>query len=576
MSKLTVTQAIEAIKETVDIVAIVSKYIKVNKTGSSYKAICPFHADTKPSMSISSEKGIFKCFSCGASGDGLEFVKRYRNLSFIEAIKELGEFCGFELADQDPKAREEEDTLAIFYEINQEASLHFQKNLHNPSAGQEALDYLKEKRLLSEETIADFGLGYSSSSRNDLFRQIKEKFAEKLTPDLIVSCGLFFQDDRSGEISDRFRARLMIPILDQRSRVVGFGSRTLKAGEEPKYINSPETPVYRKGEHLFGLVLAAKIARERGSVLLLEGYFDVISAHQSGLKQAVASLGTALSETQARLLLKSNTKRQVVLGYDNDLAGLKAMEAALLVFEKICGNVIPDLRALSLPEGCKDIDDFLLARREELEAAENLLKALPKAASTLISKLSSVLGLDREGALRRLAETFRHIQDPIQRELLAEETARVLDFSKATVMLAFSPEKSRLPERKNNSIAKTTHGKAQPINNSQKTILALLLKDLGPDQLAQISELVLPDSELETLKQELLLLAFAERTDLVSTDKRLSDLSLLPMSDKPEDWQATLADCLEKLGSSGAYLSTKKAYRFKGLIALPLLPENRE
>ena len=355
-------ELIEEVRLKNDIVDVVSGYVKIQKKGSSYFGLCPFHNEKSPSFSVSPGKQMFYCFGCGAGGNVFTFVMQYENASFQEAVKLLAERAGVSLPDlqEGEEARKRDSKRARLLEVNKEAARYFYYQLRS-KAGQAGYAYL-HKRQLSEETIKHFGLGFANVTSNDLVKYLKSKGYEDK---LIIEAGLASYDERYG-LHDKFWNRVMFPIQDSNHRVIGFGGRVM-GDAKPKYLNSPETMVFDKSRNLYGLNFA-RTARTN-NIILCEGYMDVIAMHQAGFTQAVASLGTAFTEGQAILLRRY--AQEVILAYDSDGAGVRAALRAIGILKEagMTGKV------LNL-EPYKDPDEFIknLGREafaQRLEEAEN-------------------------------------------------------------------------------------------------------------------------------------------------------------------------------------------------------------
>ena len=355
-------EIVEEIRQKNDIVDIVSGYVRLRKKGSSHFGLCPFHNEKSPSFSVSQSKQMYYCFGCGAGGNVFTFVMEYENYSFAEAIKMLADRAGVELPEieYNDEMKKKESRRARMLEINKEAAKYFYFQLKGPQ-GKIAQDYLN-KRMLSEDTIKNFGLGFANKTSNDLALYLKSK---GYTDDLIRDAGLASYSEKYG-LGDKFWNRVMFPIQDINHRVIGFGGRVMGEGE-PKYLNSPETEVFEKSRNLYGLNFAR--TSRKGNIILCEGYMDVISLHQAGFSQAVASLGTAFTSGQANLLRRYTD--QVLLSYDSDGAGVNAAIRAITILKEagLTGKVVN-------LEPYKDPDEFIKnlgtdAFQERLDQAEN-------------------------------------------------------------------------------------------------------------------------------------------------------------------------------------------------------------
>ncbi len=338
------TEFTERVRNTVNIVDLVGGYVGLRKRGQNYTALCPFHTEKTPSFSVSETKQIFKCFGCGVGGDVFAFVQRIENLSFPEAIHHLAERYGVPIPRSDPKATEAASRRARLLELMQDATRFFSDSL---TSNAEAQSYLRN-RGIDRDTIEGFSLGFASG-RNQLLHHLTS--AGYTAPELEL-CGLI-KKSASGENFDKFRNRIIFPICNLTGRTIAFGGRVQGDGV-PKYLNSPETPLYQKGDNLFGLSVTKDEIRRRDFAVLVEGYFDCIIPYQFGVRNIVASLGTALTGNQTRLL--GRYTRNVVVSFDPDTAGSAATLRSIDLFLAQGFHV----NILTLPEG-EDPDSFIIA-----------------------------------------------------------------------------------------------------------------------------------------------------------------------------------------------------------------------
>ncbi len=355
-------ELVEEIRAKNDIVDVISSYVKLQKKGSNHWGLCPFHSEKSPSFSVHAGKQMYHCFGCGESGNVYTFIMKYENYSFPEAVKMLAERAGVQLPEVEytEEMRRKESRRARLLEVNREAAKFFYYQLRSPH-GAAAYQYLK-KRELSDETIHKFGLGYAGKNGAELVAYLRSKGYED---GLIKEAGLANFSERNGLVS-QFWNRVMYPIQDGNHRVIGFGGRVMGAGE-PKYLNSPETPVFDKRRNLYGLNFAR--TAKSGNMIICEGYMDVIAMHQAGFQQAVASLGTAFTPEQAALLCRYTDV--VLLAYDSDGAGVKAALRGIGILRDagLTAKVI-DMRP------AKDPDEFMKtfgreAFEERIRQAEN-------------------------------------------------------------------------------------------------------------------------------------------------------------------------------------------------------------
>lgn len=356
---------IEEIRMKNDIVDVISGYVKLQRKGSSYFGLCPFHNEKSPSFSVSPGKQMYYCFGCGAGGNVFTFIMEYENFTFMEALKFLADRAGVNLPEMEysKEAKEQADFKATLLEVNKTAAAYFYYQLRRDT-GKTAYEYLTG-RGLSEETIQRFGLGYSDKYSNDLYKYLKNK---NYSDEILRQSGLFNVDEKRG-MYDKFWNRVIFPIMDVNNRVIGFGGRVMGEGK-PKYLNSPETKVFDKSRNLYGLNLARTSRKKQ--MILCEGYMDVIAMHQAGFNNAVASLGTAFTPLQANLLKRYGD--EVLLLYDSDGAGVQAALRA-----------IPILKAAGLPSKVvslkpyKDPDEFMKA-----ESADAFQQRLDEAMNSFL------------------------------------------------------------------------------------------------------------------------------------------------------------------------------------------------
>ncbi len=338
----------EEVKSRNDIVDVISEYVSLRRTGKNYLGLCPFHQEKTPSFTVAPEKQIFYCFGCHASGDVFEFVMKREGKDFAEALRSLADRVGLEVPEVQMSAEQSVQVRRrrALYDSVARAQSFYERCLAEPQ-GARARDYL-EKRGLDADSIERFGIGYAPDGWEALRDHLK---AAGFSEEILVAAGLCVKRSKGSGVYDRFRDRVVFPIKDLRGRTLGFGARCLD-GSEPKYINSPETEVYSKGRVLFALNLARDAARTEGVLVVVEGYMDAISAHQAGVQNVVASLGTALTSEQARQLVQICPS--VVMAYDSDAAGQAATQRGLDTLSRAGARV----RICEIPDG-KDPDDFV-------------------------------------------------------------------------------------------------------------------------------------------------------------------------------------------------------------------------
>ncbi|MDY5477464.1 MAG: DNA primase [Enterocloster clostridioformis] len=355
-------EVIEEVRMKNDIVDVISGYVKLQKKGANYFGLCPFHNEKSPSFSVSPGKQMYYCFGCGAGGNVITFLMEYENYTFQEALSSLADRAGVSLPKMEygREAREQAEMRTRLLEVNKLAANYFYYQMKQPQ-GKPAYDYFRLKRGLADETIVHFGLGYSNKTSDDLYRYLKGKGYED---SFLKDTGLVTLEERGGR--DKFWNRVMFPIMDVNNRVIGFGGRVMGDGE-PKYLNSPETKLFDKSRNLYGLNYA-RLSRE-GYLLICEGYLDVISLHQAGFTNAVASLGTAFTSQHANVLKRYTD--QVILTYDSDGAGVKAALRAIPILKEVGMSI----KVLNM-KPYKDPDEFIKnmgaeAFRQRIKEAKN-------------------------------------------------------------------------------------------------------------------------------------------------------------------------------------------------------------
>lgn len=364
------------VRSRANLLEVVSDVVALKRAGKEYKGLCPFHTEKSPSFFVNPEKGIYKCFSCGEGGDVFQFVRKTRRLEFHDAVRELAQRYGVQLVETEVDKREN-DRRSLFLLLCEQAAAYFSKLLLDAKEGQIARDYLN-RRGITDDTIRKFKLGYAPGAWDGLMRYLIE--ANKVSPDTLVEGGLARRKPETSSYYDLFRNRLMIPIVDERGRVIAFGGRTL-AEDQVKYLNSPETPIYHKGQTLFAFDQAKESIQSKDRVIVVEGYFDAITAHQYGFGETVATLGTALTEPQAKLLIRYTESRRVYLCFDADSAGEKAVDRGMETLTTIAQGIGVQLRVIRVPGG-KDPDECL--RSEEPDAGAPAFQSAIETAPLLI------------------------------------------------------------------------------------------------------------------------------------------------------------------------------------------------
>ncbi len=461
---------IRRIKNAANIVDIVSDSVVLKNSGKNYLGLCPFHSEKTPSFTVSPEKQIFYCFGCHTGGNVFSFLMQQEGLSFPEAVRVVGNRYGIEVPDRrmSPEQKRQYSEKEKLYRINELAMAYFRATLHNAQTGQKAMTYLLG-RGMTRKVMDNHQLGYAPDKWDGLLRYLEQK---KAPVDLLAKTGLIIpRKDRSG-FYDRFRDRVMFPILNLNKQVTGFGGRVMGEGK-PKYLNSPETMIYNKRKSLYGIHKAKQTARSCGTIYLAEGYFDALAMHLYGIENAVATLGTALTAEHVQLLkgIVGQTG-QVILVYDSDQAGIKAAQRSIAIFEQ--GFL--DARILVLPEGY-DPDDFLRERGpdEFLKLAKQALGMMPFLMESAIQRF----GFSIEGKVRVVAalqEPLAAVQDTIARSLYIKQLAERLDIDETAVMEKIRQASAKFSSQR--AVSKAAQASA-PLDDGRRLeqqIVAMMLR----------------------------------------------------------------------------------------------------
>jgi DNA primase len=407
----------DRVKQQADIVRVVGEYVRLKKSGQNFTGLCPFHGEKTPSFAVHPVKQIYHCFGCGKGGDVFNFVMEMEKCPFPEAVRIVAEKCGIVIPrpkERSPEERKENQQRAVLTEMHREAQAFFVKQLETTGEGRAARAYL-EDRGLDKEAIGRFGIGYAPSGGDLLLRHLKQKYPEKL----LAESGLVSRDQSSGRLFDRFRRRITFPIANESGKIVAFGCRAL-GDDQPKYLNSPETPIYSKSNVLYHLDRAKDALRRENFAVLVEGYMDAIAVARAGISNVVASCGTSLAEPQIKLMGRF-TKR-VIVNYDPDAAGQAATERSVsLLLEHDF-----EVRVLALPAiGDKKADPDLYIREKGIEAYVKALKEAPPYVDYLIARARQMDLTTGEGKLRALNFLMPYVQKIPNRILRSEWATRI-------------------------------------------------------------------------------------------------------------------------------------------------------
>ncbi|NLK93943.1 MAG: DNA primase [Clostridiales bacterium] len=431
-------ELIEKIKSENDIVDVISESVHLKRTGRNFMGLCPFHNDKSPSFSVSQDKQIYKCFSCGEAGNVITFVMKQKNMTFQEALKYLAHKAHIPLDFGRGESSEVSRKRQLLYKVNVEAARFFFYNL-------EVNKYSKEyflNRGIKESTIKKFGLGYSRNDWRSLIYHLKKKgFSEEI----MLEAGLVSKSEEKGNFYDKFRNRVMFPVFNVSGKVIGFGGRVLD-DSKPKYLNSPETMIFHKGVNLYGLNFAIKNTVKDRMFIIVEGYMDCISLHQYGITNAVASLGTALTTQQARLLKRYADK--VIISYDADVAGQTATLRGL----EILRDAGFDVKVLSIPEG-KDPDEFL-----RLNGREAFLKLIDSSIPLIDYRLKRAeegINFSNEQSLIKYGERVTKILsdlNPVEKDVYIKHISENTGLKEQSLYDLLSVEKNRKEEGSVNNL----------------------------------------------------------------------------------------------------------------------------
>ncbi len=462
-------ELIDQIRQSVDIVDIVSDHVVLTRKGKSFLGICPFHDDSSPSMNVSQDKQIFKCFSCGAGGNVFTFLRDIENISFIEAVRKLAERAGINLPDTRSDTPQQQEAYDELYRANELAYKYFHHMLTEDARGEQAKAYL-ENRGISREIIDAFGLGYALNAWDGFLTVATRR---GFSPQVLERAGLVTPRQNGGGFYDRFRHRVTFPIEASTGRTVAFGARALDPDEQAKYLNSPETPVYNKSATLYGLWRGRDAIRNSGQAIVVEGYMDLISLAQFGIENVVASSGTALTADHARLLRRYASR--VTLIFDGDAAGTSAAVRGIgSLFE-----IGQEARVVALPEQ-HDPDSYV--REHGPEGFRALIERAVSAPDFLVEQiakredLSTVDGKSR--ATHELAELIGRIGDQALRHFLIKDLAEKMGLSEEAFIQVVQNDRRRPPtQRRSTQPSESAPPPFDPRPRSERELLILMMQN---------------------------------------------------------------------------------------------------
>ncbi len=503
-------EIIEEIIEKNDIVEVVGDYVKIARKGKDYFGLCPFHREKTPSFSVVPSKQIFYCFGCGKGGNVINFIKNIENVEFIDALKMMADRASVQLPEStDGNERQKSGYIKKLVEINTEAARFFYSNIKD-NPGCDAEIYIKNRKI-KEGTAVRFGIGYSQESWDSLLKYLKEKGYEEKD---IEAAGLILKS-KKGTYYDRFRNRIMFPIIDIRNRVIGFGGRLI-AGEGPKYMNSPETPVYNKSTSLYGINMAKNSKAEK--MIIVEGYMDCIALHQAGFSNCVASLGTALTIKQARMLKK--LVPEVIIAYDMDQAG---RNAALRGLDMIA-NLNCSVKVLEIPDG-KDPDDFL-KRNGNTAFGQLIDKSLPlvEYKAKLLREKYNIN--ERDGRLKFLngvAKAIAQVTNAIEQEMYIKRISSDYSISKEALETEVSKNIKGTAKVSGDRIAKLQSSLHAEVGMEMKNFMSMAAIICARPELAPHAKFMLDPEFIDDPSLKGMFLDILERVE----SKGISDAAVI-------------------------------------------------
>lgn len=502
-------EAVSLIKDRLDIVDVVSQYVVLKKSGANYWGICPFHNDKKPSMSVSPSKGIYKCFSCGAGGDALNFLVKIQNRQYKEVILELAEKFGIELPKKFTPSNETKEQKALMLRACQKAAKFYNKSLYSADDANKAMTYLRGRNI-TDEVIEKFTLGWAPNKYDTLYKELKNDFKDEI----LEKAGLILKSNQGGWI-DRFRNRIIIPIQNENGEYVAFGARAVDEGQNPKYLNSSDSMIYNKSKILFGLNSAKDAIKNEDAVIIMEGYFDVISAQSHGVENAVASCGTAMTADHVKLLSRYTKTRRIFLSFDTDSAGINATKRGSDVIKTTLATLgdvkqfdeshisatadnkyACEIRVVSPPQG-KDPDEFI--RSMGGDAFKMFIKEAPLLIDFLLNnalkeKSSAKTPQQKSELVAKVMDILKDVDNKIIQSEYVKMVSTILEIDENSML----KELNRLGNIDNYTVSAPI--KKTVVTNSsqfeikaQKNLLSVFLSDSSSNNYQKLNELLPQD-----------------------------------------------------------------------------------
>lgn len=502
-------EAVSLIKDRLDIVDVVSQYVVLKKSGANYWGICPFHNDKKPSMSVSPSKGIFKCFSCGAGGDALHFLVKIQNREYKEVIFELAEKFGIELPKKFTPSNETKEQKSLMLKACQKAAKFYNKALYSADDANKAMTYLRGRNI-TDEVIERFTLGWAPNKYDSLYKELKNDFKD----DILEKAGLILKSNQGGWI-DRFRNRIIIPIQNENGDYVAFGARAVDEGQNPKYLNSSDSMIYNKSKILFGLNSAKDAIKNEDFVVIMEGYFDVISAQANGVENAVASCGTAMTADHVKLLSRYTKSRRIFLSFDTDSAGINATKRGSDVIKTTLATLgdvkqfdeshisstadnkyACEIRVVSPPQG-KDPDEFI--RSMGGDAFKMFIKEAPLLIDFLLNnalkeKANAKTPQQKAELVSKIMDILKDVDNKIIQSEYVKMVSTILEIDENSML----KELNRLGNIDNYTVSapvkkKVVTNSSQFEIRAQKNLLSVFLSDNSSNNYQKLNELLPQD-----------------------------------------------------------------------------------
>ena len=545
-------EVISLIKDRLDIVDVVSQYVVLKKSGANYWGICPFHNDSKPSMSVSPSKGIFKCFSCGTGGDALNFLVRIQNREYKDVILELAEKFGIELPKKFAPSNENKNQKAEMLKACEKAAKFYNLQLKTAADANKATSYL-QNRGITEDIINKFTIGWAPDKFDSLYKELSKEFKDEI----LEKAGLILKS-KNGNWIDRFKNRLMIPIQNENGEYIAFGGRTLeKDAKIAKYINSSDSLIYNKSKVLFGLNSAKDSIKSEDSVIVMEGYFDVISAHANGIENAVGSCGTAMTAEHVKLLSRYTKSRRIYLSFDTDDAGIKATKRGSDVIKETLatlGNIKQfdeshisssldnkyacEIRVVSPPQG-KDPDEFI--RTMGGDAFKMFVKEAPLLIDFLLNNIlkersSAKTPQEKAELVAQIIEILKDINNKIIQSEYVKMVSTLLEIDENAMLKELNKYNNSFQTQYIPQQQQVVTKSSQFEIKAQKNLLSVFLSNIGSNNYQKLNELLPQD----IIQDETLIIVKNTIDKLACTVNNISELTKKLYTEFIEDNNLTL------------------------------------